>query len=108
MLTLALLLHILQKKLQKKKLQVNYVPYLSKMIALSFLSAIVIKLLERSRLKYSLVQSLLSVEPQKLVFDSAEAQLSLSDFCRFCSTESGVRQKLATKFVFNSKALYWK
>ena len=37
--------------------------------------AIVIKLLERSFLKYSLVQSLVSVVAQKLVSDSAEAQV---------------------------------
>ena len=42
---------------------------------MKFLSAIVIKLLETCPLKYSLVQSLLSVVPQKLVSDSAEAQV---------------------------------
>ena len=35
-------------------------------------------------------------------------RLRVSDFCRFCSMESGVRQKLATKFVLSSKASYWK
>ena len=39
------------------------------------MSAIVIKLLERSSLKYSLVQSLVIVVPQKLISDSAEAQV---------------------------------
>ena len=42
---------------------------------IKLLSAIVLKLLERSCLKYSLVPSLLSVVPQKLVSDSAEAQV---------------------------------
>ena len=51
----------------------NYVSF--KNDCIKFLSAIVIKLLERSHLKYSLVQSLLSVVPQKLVSDSAEAQV---------------------------------
>ena len=72
----------------------------------TFLFAIVIKLLERSPLKYSLVPSLMIVVSQKLVSDSAEAQVKLSDFCRFYSTESDVRQKLATKLVLSSKALY--
>ena len=39
------------------------------------LCAIVVKLFERSLLKYSLVQSLVIVVPQKLVSDSAEAQV---------------------------------
>ena len=39
------------------------------------LSAIVIKLLERCPLKYSLVHSLVSVIPQKLVSNSTEAQV---------------------------------
>ena len=42
---------------------------------ITFLSAIVIKLLERCSLKYSLVQSLVSVVPQKFVSNSAEAQV---------------------------------
>ena len=42
---------------------------------IKFLSGIVIKLLERCPLKYSLVQSLVSVVPQKLVSDSAQAQV---------------------------------
>ena len=43
-----------KKGTEKKELQVNYVFYLSKMIASGVcLSAIVIKLLERSPLKYS-------------------------------------------------------
>ena len=40
---------------------------------IKFLSAIVIKLLERCPLTYLLVQSLLSLILQKLVSDSAEA-----------------------------------
>ena len=39
------------------------------------MSAIVIKLLERCSLWYSLVQSLVSVVPQKLACDSAESQV---------------------------------
>ena len=39
------------------------------------MSAIVIKLLERSPLKYSLVQSLVITAPQKLVSDPVEAQV---------------------------------
>ena len=39
------------------------------------MSGIVIKLLERCPLKYSLVQSLVSVVPQKLVSDSSQAQV---------------------------------
>ena len=41
---------------------------------IKFLSAIVIKLLQRCPLKYSSVQSLVSVVPQKLVSNSPEAQ----------------------------------
>ena len=58
------------------------------------MSAIVIKLLERSRLKYSLVQSLLSVVPQKLVSDSAEAQVKFERLLqillngKWCSAEA--------------------
>ena len=107
MLTLALLHEVLQKSSRKKA--ASELCILSfKNDCITFLSAIVIKLLERCPLKFSLLWSLVIVVPQKLVSDSAEAQVKLSDFCRFCLTESGVRQKLATKFVLSSKALYSK
>ena len=74
MLTLALLLEVLLKCNRKKA--VSKLCILSfKNDCITFLSAIVFKLLERSPLKYSLVQSLVIVVPQKLVSDSAEAQV---------------------------------
>ena len=90
MLTLALLLKVLKKKVTEKKLQVNYVFCLSKMIALSFFcycNQIV-------SLKYSLVQSLVSVVPHKLVSDSAEAQFKFEQLLqillngKWCFTEA--------------------
>ena len=51
----------------------NYVSF--KNDCIKFLSAVVIKLLKRCPLKYSLIQDLVSVVPQKLVSDSAEAQV---------------------------------
>ena len=58
------------------------------------MSAIVIKLLERFPLKYPLVQSLLSVVLQKLVSDSAEAQVEFEQVLqillngKWCLTEA--------------------
>ena len=65
------------KKVTEKKAASELCILSFKNDCIKFLSAIAIKLLERSRLKYSLVQSLLTVVPQKLVFDSAEAQVKL-------------------------------
>ena len=59
------------KKVTEKKLQVNYASF--KNGCIKFLFDSVIKLSERCPLKYSLVQSLVIVIPQKLVSDSAEA-----------------------------------
>ena len=59
-----------------------------------FLSAIAIKLLERCPLKYSLIQSLMSVVPQKLVSDSCEEQVKFERFLqillngKWCSAEA--------------------
>ena len=72
---LALLLEVLQKKVREKKAASELCILSFKNDYIKFLSAIVIKLLERCPLKYSLVQSLMSVVPQKLVSDSAEAQV---------------------------------
>ena len=58
------------------------------------MSAIVIKLLEKCPLKYSLVQSLVSVIPQKLVSNSAEAQVKFERLLqillngKWCSAEA--------------------
>ena len=61
---------------------------------IKLLSAIVIKLLERCPLKFSLVQSSLSVIPQKLVSNSAKVQVKFERLLqivlnkRWCSTEA--------------------
>ena len=52
------------------------------MIALSFCLLLLLNL-ERSPLKYSLVQSLVRVVPQKLVSDSAEAQVKFERLLQF-------------------------
>ena len=71
---MALLLEALKKSNRKKA--ASELRILSfKNDCIKFLSAIVIKLLERCPLKYSLVQSLVSVVPQKLLLDFAEAQV---------------------------------
>ena len=59
------------KKVTEKKAASELCILSFKNDCIMFLSAIVIKLLERCPLKYSLVQSLVSVLPQKLVSDSA-------------------------------------
>ena len=93
MLTLTLLLEVLQKNNRKKA--ASELCILSfKNDCIKFLSAIVIKLLERCPLKYSLVQSLLSVIPQKLVSNSAEAQVKFEQLLqillneKWCSIEA--------------------
>ena len=63
------------KKVTEKKAASELRIYLSQNECIKFLSAIVIKLLERCPLKYSLVQNLVSVVSQKLVSDSAEPQV---------------------------------
>ena len=66
------------------------------------MSAIVIKLSERSPLKYSLVQSLVIVVPQKLISDSAEAQVKFERLLqillnrKWCSAEAC--NKIRTQF----------
>ena len=61
---------------------------------IKFLSAIVIRLFERCPLKYSLVQSLVGVITQKLVFNSAEAQVKFERLLqillngKWCSAEA--------------------
>ena len=70
--------------------------------SISFLSAIVIKLLERCPLKYFLVQSLVIVVPQKLIADSAEAQVKFEQLLqillngKWCSAEPC--DKILTEF----------
>ena len=44
----------------------------------------------------------------KLVSGSAEAQVKFERLLQICATESGVQQKVGTKFLLSSKALYWK
>ena len=61
---------------------------------ITFLSAIVIKLLERSPFKYSLVLSLVIVIPQKLIIYSAEALVKFERLLqillngKWCSAEA--------------------
>ena len=61
-----------------------------------------IKLLEKCSLKFSLVQSLLSVVPQKLISDSAEAQVKFERLLqillhgKWCLTEA--YNKILTQF----------
>ena len=92
MLTLALLLEVLLKKLQKKTARDRCILSF-KNDCIKFLSAIVIKLLERSFLKYSGSEFVIVVQ-QKLVFDSAEAQVKFERLLqillngKWCSAEA--------------------
>ena len=76
---------------------------------MKFLSAIVTKLLERCPLKYSLVQSLVSVVPQKLVSDSAEAQVKFERLLQILLNREWCLVEACNEIcALSSKALYWK
>ena len=75
MLTFSFAAQVTLKKVAEKKAAGELCILFFKNDCITFLSAIVIKLLERCPLKYSLVQSLVIVVSQKLISDSAEAQV---------------------------------
>ena len=90
------------KKSNRKKAASELCILFFKNDCIKFLSAIVIKLLERCPLKYSLVQSLVIVIPQKLVSNSAEAQVKFEQLLqillnrKWCSAEAC--DKILTQF----------
>ena len=102
MLTLALLLEILLKKVTEKKAASELCILSFKNACIKFLSAIVIKLLGRCPLKYLSVQSLVSVIPQKLVSYSTQAQVKFERLLqillngKWCSAEAC--DKILTQF----------
>ena len=86
----------------------NYV-FSFKYDCIKFLSGIVIKLLERCPLKYSLVQSLVIVVPQKLISASAEAQVKFERLADFTQQKVVFDRSLQqNSYSVSSKALYWK
>ena len=90
------------KKVTEKKAATELRLLSFKNDCITFLSAIVIKLLERCPFKYSLVQSLVIVIPQKLITNSAEAQIKFEWLLqillngKWCSAEAC--DKILTQF----------